>query len=111
MRNVIDNGAQIERPVIEESNPSEAISVWQERVNALVERLTGDEPIIRESRTDERQARWLLANIADWHQLEDKSVWWEYYRLSELSADYLIDEPNALANLEFMDTVGAQQGP
>ena len=104
---LIDNGTQIERPAAKESDPSEAISAWQERVNALVEHLTGDVPAARESRTDEQQARWLLANIADWHRREEKSVWWEYFRLRDLSADDLIDERNALANLEFVNTVGS----
>ncbi len=103
---LIDNGTQIERPAAKESDPSEAISAWQERVNALVEHLSGDVPAAREGRTDEQQARWLLANIADWHRREEKSVWWEYFRLRDLSADDLIDERNALANLEFLGTVG-----
>ncbi len=102
----IETGAQIERPVAGEGDASEAIGSWQERVNALVERLTGDVPADSEDRTDEQQARWLLANVADWHRREDKSVWWEYFRLSDLSADDLIDERNALADLEFVDAVG-----
>ena len=102
----IESGARIERPAAGEGDPSEAISAWQERVNALSERLTGDVPVDSEDRTDGQQARWLLANIADWHRREDKSVWWEYFRLSDLSADDLIDERNALADLEFVDAVG-----
>ena len=102
----IEAGAQIERPAAGEGDPSEAISAWQERVNALSERLTGDVPVDSEDRTDEQQARWVLANIADWHRREDKSVWWEYFRLRDLSADDLIDERNALADLEFVGAVG-----
>ena len=103
---LIDDGVQIERPVTKEGNSSEAISEWQERVNALVVQLTGDVPADREIWTDEQQAPWLLANIADWHRREDKSVWWEFFRLSDLSADDLIHERSALADLEFVKTVG-----
>ena len=102
----IEAGAQIERPEAGEGDPSEAISAWQERVNALTERLTRDVPVDSEGRTVGQQAQWLLANIADWHRREDKSVWWEYFRLSELSADDLVDERNALADLVFVDSVG-----
>ena len=102
----IEAGAQIERPAAGEGDPSEAISAWQERVNALTERLTGDVPADSQDRTDGEQARWLLANIADWHRREDKSVWWEFFRLSDLSAEDLIDERNALADLVFVDVVG-----
>ena len=102
----IEGGTQIERPAAGEGDPSEAISAWQERVNALSERLTGDVPVDSEDRIDEQQARWVLANIADWHRREDKSVWWEYFRLRDLSADDLIDERNALADVEFVGAVG-----
>ena len=102
----IESGARIERPAAGEGDPSEAISAWQERVNALSERLTGDLPVDSDDRTDGQQARWLLANLADWYRREDKSVWWEYFRLSDLSADDLIDERNALTDLEFVDSVG-----
>ena len=59
----IETGAQIERPAAGEGDPSEAISAWQERVNALSERLTGDVPVDSEDRTDEQQARWVLASV------------------------------------------------
>ncbi len=103
---LIDDGVRIERPAAKEGDSSEAISEWQERVNALVLQLTGDVPADRENWTDEQQARWLLANIADWHRREDKSVWWEFFRLSDLSADDLIHERSALANLNFVNRVG-----
>ena len=102
----IEAGAQIERPVAGEADASETIGAWQERVNALVECLTGDVPVNSEDRTDGQQAQWLLANIADWHRREDKSVWWEYFRLRDLSADDLLDERNALADLKFVGAVG-----
>ena len=63
-------------------------------------------PVDIEERTVEQQARWILANIADWHRREQKAVWWEYFRLSELSADDLLDERGALAGLDYMATVG-----
>ena len=103
---LVEGGALIERPVAGEADPGEAISAWQERVNALTERLTGDVPANIEERTDGQQAQWLLANIADWHRREEKSVWWEYFRMRDLSADDLIDERNGLADLAFVDSVG-----
>ena len=104
--NLVEGGAQIDRPVAGEGDPSEAISAWQERVNALMEQLIGDVPADSEERTDGQQARWLLANVANWHRREDKSVWWEYFRLGALSAEDLLDERNALADLTFVDAVG-----
>ena len=39
------------------------------------------------------------------HHREDKVVWWEYFRLVGLSDDELIDEPAAVAGLEFVGRV------
>ena len=46
--------------------------------------------------TDEQRARWLLAQLLEWHRREDKSMWWEYYRLCELSDEESIEDKNAL---------------
>ena len=99
-------GASIDRPAFSEGDPSAAISEWQQKIDLLNARLTEDVPVDIEDRTTEQQARWILANIADWHRREDKSVWWEYFRLRELSADDLLDERGALAGLEYVATVG-----
>ncbi len=103
---LIEGGAQIDRPPLGEGDPSEAISEWQERINALTELLTADVPVDIEERTDEQHARWILANTADWHRREEKSVWWEYFRLSDLSADDLIDERSAVSGLAFIGSAG-----
>ena len=103
---LIEHGARIDRPTHGEGDPSEAVSEWQQMIDALAARLTDDVPVDIEERTAEQQARWILANVADWHRREDKSVWWEYFRLSELSADDLLDERGALAGLSHLGMVG-----
>ena len=102
----IDSGVQIDRPSAKSPDPIEAISAWQERINSIAERLIDDVPIDKQDRTVAQQAQWLLANVSDWHRREEKSVWWEYFRLCDLTTDDLIDERSALANLTFMNTVG-----
>ncbi len=102
----IAGGAAIDRPVPGEGDASVAISEWQERINALTERLTADVPADPDERTQDQHARWILANTADWHRREEKSVWWEYFRLRDLSADDLLDERCALSGLVFAATVG-----
>jgi hypothetical protein len=44
--------------------------------------------------------------VLDWHRRENKAVWWEYFRLSALSSDELIDEPCAISGLTFLDSIG-----
>ena len=57
------------------------------------------------ARSAEQQARWLLANVLDWHRREDKAVWWEYFRLKELPAEELLDERSAVSGLTFLEAV------
>jgi uncharacterized protein len=47
-----------------------------------------------------------LANVIDWHRREDKAVWWEYFRLADLSAGNLLDEQRGLSGLSFVCEVG-----
>ncbi len=64
-----------------------------QRVEALRARLLDGVPRSARERSDEQQARWLLAYLLDWHRREDKAVWWEYFRLRELPEEDLFDEP------------------
>jgi hypothetical protein len=68
--------------------------------------MTADIPDDPVDRTPEQQARWILANVIDWHRREEKAVWWEYFRLADLSAEDLLDEPCGLSGLSFVGEVG-----
>jgi uncharacterized protein len=57
-------------------------------------------------RTDERKAKALLADLLDWHRREAKPEWWRYFYLRTLSAEELIDEPDALGCLTGGEDVG-----
>ena len=54
----------------------------------------------------EQRARWLLAQMLEWHRREDKSAWWEYYRLCELSDDEFLEDKSALGGLVYVGEVG-----
>ena len=103
---LVDGGAVIERPAPGEGQASDQLTEWQQMILALGERIAGDVPIPLEERNPEQQARWVLANILDWHRREEKAVWWEFFRLSECSVEELIDERGALAQLEFTGEAG-----
>lgn len=63
-------------------------------------------PVDLSERTPEQHAQWVLAYILDWHRREDKATWWEYFRLSDLSAEDLLQERAALSGLTFVKAVG-----
>lgn len=103
---LVAQGTPVERPAAQEGEAGEAVSTWLERVNALIAQLTPDVPADVLERTPAQQARWLLAQILDWHRREEKALWWEHFRLAALAADDLLDERPGLAGLEFIGTFG-----
>jgi predicted RecB family nuclease len=107
--NLIAKGSVIDRPAPAESETSDDRKAWQKRVDELVERLTAGIPADVRERTAEQQARWILAHTLDWHGREVKTVWWEYFRLSDLSAEDLLDERAAVSGLTMIGTVGGSK--
>ena len=82
------------------------MSEAQARVEALADRLAGDVPSDRAERTVEEHARWLLAQLLGWHRREDKSTWWEFHRLMDLTPEQLVDESAPLGLLEPVKPLG-----
>jgi predicted RecB family nuclease len=103
---LIQDGASIDRPAIPEPEISPELDAWQKKVAALAARLTDGVPDDAIERTPEQQARWLLASMLDFHGRENKAVWWEYFRLRDLSDEDLLYERDGLSGLEFVKHVG-----
>ena len=99
---LVADGVDVPRPELGDGAPSENVTDWLIRINALVEQLSADVSVDPEERNEEQQARWILANILDWHRREEKSVWWEYFRLADLSDEDLMDERVGLSGLSFL---------
>lgn len=99
-------GIDVPRPVPAAPEPNEALNDWQLKIAELVAQLTADVPADRADRSAEQHARWLLAHTLDWHRREQKAVWWEYFRLSALGADDLLDERAGLSGLTFVGPNG-----
>lgn len=103
---LVQAGIAVPRPETPEGAANEAVGAWQERINELIDRLTVDVPADVAERTIEQQARWLLAHVLDWHRREQKAQWWEYFRLSDLSAEDLLEERAGLSGLAFAGVTG-----
>jgi uncharacterized protein len=98
-------GTSVPRPPIGEGLPSDAVAERDREVREVMDALLDGVPPDRAARSDEQQARWLLATMLEWHRREDKAVWWEYFRLRELSDDDLLDEKAAIAGLRHVGRV------
>jgi hypothetical protein len=74
------------------ASPSEKLSARLQEVRAIMARLLAPLPADETEWTDEHRACWLLAQMLEWHRREEKSAWWEYFRLCELSDDELQED-------------------
>lgn len=99
-------GARLPRPAPKTGEATEDLSAYLERVRDVEARLVADVPTDEHERTEEQQARWLLAQLLEWHRREDKSAWWEYFRLCELTDQELQEDKSALGGLVYEGVVG-----
>ncbi|MBA4056990.1 MAG: nuclease, partial [Marivirga sp.] len=104
----VNNGSTIVRPEIKTGEAPENIQDIQTRALALYKGLTEHLPEDRSVWNEIQKAKWLLAHLIDYFRREDKSAWWEYYRVHELDHEALLDERKALAGLTFIRPVEAK---
>ncbi|MEK6280734.1 MAG: TM0106 family RecB-like putative nuclease [Acidobacteriota bacterium] len=98
-------GTRISRPQLTSGAPSEGLKEQLSQIAVLKETLVAGLPEQESEWTNEQQAKWLLAQLLEWHRREDKSMWWEYYRLCTLSDEELIEDKNALGGLVYVGVV------
>ncbi|MGE0751673.1 MAG: TM0106 family RecB-like putative nuclease [Variibacter sp.] len=103
---LITDGVDVPRPQPGDGAAKEKITDWLIKINAVISRLTADVPDDPVEQNEDQQARWVLANVLDWHRREEKAVWWEYFRLADLSSEELLDERAGLSGLIFVGAVG-----
>src|SRR3989454_645978 len=107
---LVSKGTSIARPAIGAGRPCEAAAEPDRGARHGRGALRDGVPFERAGRTDEQQARWLLAYMLEWHRREGKAAWWEFYRLRELSDEDLLDEKAAIAGLQYVGRVVANGG-
>jgi hypothetical protein len=102
-------GKALPRPQPSDGAPSEVIGERQRQTAELAEKLVNGVSADSELRNDDEAARWLLANLLDWHRRESKADWWEYFRLTAMTDEELLDEKSALSGLCFVQRLGLQR--
>jgi predicted RecB family nuclease len=95
-------GLDVPRPVARDAELPADLTESQARVEALVQRLAGPDvvPTDPSDRTPSQQATWLLGQLLGWHRREDKSMWWEFHRMLDLTPEQLVDEDEPIGVLE-----------
>jgi uncharacterized protein len=100
-------GEELPRPELSSGEASEQVAeTAAETQRVIAALLAAPMPVDAAERTEEQQARWLMAQLLEWHRREDKAAWWEYFRLRDLPLEDYEDERSALAGLELVATVG-----
>jgi len=99
-------GRVLPRPLSERGEAPEDLAGQTQQVRAVMARLVADLPAEETEWTSEQRGSWLLAQMLEYHRREDKSAWWEYFRLCELSDGELLEDKNAMAGLVYIGPVG-----
>jgi predicted RecB family nuclease len=85
------------RPEHSDGAASEAADEWADDLQRIAAALVADVPV--DGRTDEQQARWLLAGLLDWHRRESLPEWWEYFARLEKSDEELVADASAIGEV------------
>jgi predicted RecB family nuclease len=98
------------RPPVKTGDASENVQAFNTRAQALFRSLIAKLPEDRTTWSDEHKAKWLLAHQIEYFRREDKSAWWEYFRVHELDHEELLEERKAIAGLEYVGVAPKLKG-
>ncbi|HEY9007232.1 MAG TPA: TM0106 family RecB-like putative nuclease [Ohtaekwangia sp.] len=98
----IKSGKEVHRPELKTGEATENVQQYDVRSQAIFKALTEKLPEDRLTWTDEDKAKWLLAHQIDYFRREDKSAWWEFFRVHELEHEDLLEERKAITGLQFV---------
>src|SRR4051794_37855395 len=87
-------GRPLPRPVIGDGLASTELTARDHEVADVSARLTAgipDDPVER-AEDPMGAARWLLAQLLTWHRREDKSAWWRFFALLNMTDEELLEE-------------------
>ncbi len=101
-----ETGTPVPRPSPESMEPSEEVRRRSEEVDAVMRDLTAGLPDDPAHQSPGQRAKWLLAQLLEFHRREKKSMWWEYFRRLGMSAEELIEDRGTLGGLEYVGEVG-----
>lgn len=99
---LIEAGKEFQRPELKTGEASEGVQELDTRSQALFKALIKKLPEDSSTWNNEHKAIWLLAHQVDYFRREDKSAWWEFFRVHELEHEDLLDERKAISGLQFV---------
>lgn len=103
-------GEEVPRPEVMPGDPSESVAERDDRVARLRGSLLAGLPEDPAEHDPEQRARWILAYLLDWHRREQRTSWWEFFRLQETPAPELRDEKKGLVGLKHLEREVPKRG-
>jgi predicted RecB family nuclease len=103
-----ENGQLLPRLETKSGEPNGDLADELDRVQRVMADLLDGLPSNETEWTDAHRGRWLLAQMLEWHRREEKSSWWEYFRLCGLSDSELQEDKTALGGLTYLGVVGQE---
>jgi predicted RecB family nuclease len=99
------DGKSLPRPALLPGTPNENLADQLSRTRQTMDRLMQNLPADQTTWNPKEYGHWLLAQMLEWHRREDKSAWWEYFRLCDLSDIELQEDKSALGGLIYEGVV------
>ena len=104
------SGAELSRPELKSGDPNETVDEKDEYARKLYESLLSDLPEDVSDYSEEDQSKWLLAHMVDYFRRENRSGFWEFFRLQELDDIEMLDERNGISFIEFVSEFKPKRG-
>ncbi|MGW8124104.1 TM0106 family RecB-like putative nuclease [Roseivirga echinicomitans] len=97
---------KVQRPELQEGNPTESIKERDQYIQQLFDQLEGLLPA--EIASDEYKAIWLLMHTLGYFRREERIKYFEQYRISKLQPEELMDEKSAITYLKYEGVIPAE---
>ena len=107
----VATGQVVPRPAEVSPDAPVTTAASDARVQEVAAALTEGVPDDPTERSDEQQARWLLAQLLAWHRREGKVAYWEFFRRLGLDDADMTADKGALGPLEVVGPIGEPWRP
>ncbi len=97
------------RPTARPGDAPEKLAARLAEVQERVDRLTVGLPADRSEHDPEQAARWLLAQLLDWHRRDEKPAWWLWHDLRQKSMEDLIAASEGIGGLVYERDLGPRK--
>lgn len=101
----VDLGHDVPRPTARDLEEERETPEHLERTEAIVSRLVDGLKGDPSAWGEEQRARWIMAQLLNWHRREKKSTWWQYYTWLEMTDEELVEDRETVGALSYVGEI------